>query len=73
MVQLITIQLQLSQNLIKATHLQLLFNSIITTTMMSCLMSLIVINILKYDMWHYEFFLRFFFGEILISIVPHDC
>jgi hypothetical protein len=39
-------------NYIKTIHFQLLCNSIIITPMMS----LIIIHILKYDMWHYEDF-----------------
>jgi hypothetical protein len=39
------------------------------------LMSLIVIHLLKFDTWHYEYFRHkiYLFFEILISIVQYDC
>jgi hypothetical protein len=36
------------------------------------LTSLIVIHLLKSNMWHYEYFGTYFFFEILISIIHYD-
>jgi hypothetical protein len=36
------------------------------------LMSFIVIHLLKFDTWHYEFFWIYIFFEILISNVHYD-
>jgi membrane protein YdbS with pleckstrin-like domain len=51
--QLTVYMVQLIGNPIKTTHFQLLCNSIIIAAMMT---SLIVIHLLKYDVWHYEDF-----------------
>jgi hypothetical protein len=51
MVQLIATQLQLNQNNSFSTIMQLHYNC--THDVM--LISLIIIYLLKYDMWHYEF------------------
>jgi hypothetical protein len=56
--------MQLNCNLVKTTCFQLLCNSIITinSTHDVMLMSLIVIHLLKSNMWHYEdFWTQFFF------------
>jgi hypothetical protein len=37
------------------------------------LTSLIVIHLLKYDMWHYEDLWTYFLKKILISIIHYDC
>jgi hypothetical protein len=66
--QFIIIQLQLSQNNLFSTTIQLHYNC----TRDAMLMSLIVIHLLKFDMWHYEDFLTYFFLETLISIVHYD-
>jgi hypothetical protein len=67
--QLITIQLQLCQNNSFSTTMQLQYNY--THDVM--LMSLIVIHLLKFDMWHCEKKLdKNIFFEILISIVHYD-
>ncbi len=54
--QLIVIQLQLSQNNSFSTIMQLHYNYIHDVI----LTSLIVIHILKFNMWHYEDFWNFF-------------
>jgi len=36
------------------------------------LMSLIIIHLLKYDTWHYDFFHKIIIFEILVSIVHYD-
>jgi hypothetical protein len=64
MMQLIITQLQLRQN----NLFSILCNSIIIMHDVM-MMSLIVIHLLKPDMWHYEDFWIEFFFKILISII----
>jgi len=67
--QFITTQLQLSQNNSFSTIMQLHYNY--THDVM--VLSLIVIYLLKSNMWHYEDFGHTFFFKIFISIVHYDC
>ncbi len=60
MVQFITTQLQLNVNNSFSINMQLHYNY--THDVM--LTSLIVIHLLKFDMWHYEVFGQFFFWNI---------
>jgi hypothetical protein len=64
-----TTRLQLSQNNLFSTIMQLHYNY--THDVM--VLSLIVFHLLKSNMWHYEDFGHNFFFEILISIVHYDC
>jgi len=68
-VQFIVTQLQFSQNNSFSTIIQLHYNY--THDVM--LMSLIVIHLLKSNMWYYEDFWIYFFLEILISTVHYNC
>ncbi len=69
MMRFIVIQLQLNQNNSFSTIMQFHYNY--THDVM--LTSLIVINLLKSNMWHYKKFGHNFFFEILISIIHYDC
>jgi hypothetical protein len=68
-VQLVATQLQLSQNNLFSTTMQLHHNYTYDVMMTS----LIIIHLLKSNMWHYGNFWTLFFFEILISIVNYDC
>jgi hypothetical protein len=66
---LIVTQLQFSQKKSFSTTIQLHYNY----THEVMLTSLIVIHILKLDMWHYEKIWTLIFFEILISIAYYNC